>query len=247
MEPMKLHIVIGVATSVLAAILIVVGAEIFWEAQKEIIQRLLSFAHVRFDVAKVPFNDLSQGLPIFYKPGANVFMIPIKYQALSPVLALLTSAVLIVFGFFSYKLKAIPLPFKVLILFLITLVISTILYTTFISPIPPHSINKMAVDWQFSGLIVLFLITVIFTFSVFPVKGPLWAKFMWLGFALVYAFFWNTVRISVVLSSLFHLGSSVFLLSHYLTGIYIDFIYIVAFYSLALAHLAKIETSEVGW
>ena len=247
LEPMKAHMIIGAAASLVIAVLIVIGAETFWNFQKNVVQELLNFAHVRFSIDKVPFNDLRSGLPVFYKPGGNVFSIPVKFQAMRPELAIVASIVLALIGFFSYRLKRLPLPFKVLILFLLTLFISTILYTSFVSPIPPHSVNRLAIDWQFSGIIVLFLIPIIFTFAVFPIQGPLWAKFFWLAMVLIYAVVWNSLRLSVVLGSLYYLGSSVFLVTHYLTGIYIDFIYIVAFYSLALAHLAKLETSEVGW
>jgi len=247
MEPVVTHMVIGLFFSFIMAIFLVFNAEWIWGIQKEVVQALLTFANVEFQIEKLPFNDLRNGIPAFYKPGGDVFNVPIKYMSLSPVLAILSIAVLSLFGFFSYRLKSVPLPFKVLILFLLTLVISTILYTTFVSPIPPHAIGRLAIDWQFSGIIIWLLLVVIFTFSIFPVKGPLWVKFMWLGLALSYSFIWNSVRLSVVLGSLYYLGSSVFLLTHYLTGIYIDFIYIVGFYSLALAHLARIETSEVGW
>ena len=247
MKPAVLHLAIGLIVSFLMATVLVFGAEAIWNFQKEVVQTLLTFANVEYQIEKLPFNDLRNGIPIFYEPGGNVFNVPIKYTALSPILAILSIAVLSLLGFFSYRLKSVPLPFKVLILFLLTLVISTILYTTFVSSLPPHAIGRLMIDWQYSGIIVWLLLVVIFTFSVFPVKGPLWVKFMWLGFALLYSFIWNSVRISVVLGSLYYLGSSVFLLTHYLTGIYIDFIYIVAFYSLALAHLARMETSEVGW
>ena len=247
MEPAVTHIFIGLLASALLAIFLILSAGSIWNIQKEIVESLLTFANVEFQMENLPFNDLKNGIPTFYEPGGNVFNVPIKYMALSPLLAMISIAVLLLFGFFSYRLKIIPLPFKVLILFLLTLVTSTILYTTFVSPIPPHTIGRLTVDWQYSGIIIWLLIAAIFSFSVFPIKGPLWIKFMWLAIALFYSFIWNSVRLSVVLGSLYYLGSSVFLLTHYLTGIYIDFIYIVAFYALALAHLAKKETSEVGW
>jgi len=49
---------------------------------------------------------------------------------------------------------------------------------------------------------------------------------------------------SLVTATLYHFGGLVFLLLHYILGAFIDFVYIVAFYSLALAHLSKSEASE---
>ena len=50
---------------------------------------------------------------------------------------------------------------------------------------------------------------------------------------------------SLVTATLYHFGGLVFLLLHYILGAFIDFIYLVAFYSLALAHLSKSESGEV--
>lgn len=247
MQPQILHMAIGALFTLLVALFLVYRIELLWDFQKTIIQKLLAFAEVPYRTTRLPYVDLKQGIPVYYQPGGNTFIIPVKYQVLGPNQALLAIAVLVALGFVSYRFKIVPLPFKVLILFLLTLIIATILYTTFVSALPPHTINKLAIDWQYSGSIILLLIAVIFTFSVFPVKGPLWVKLLWLTVAFLYAITWNTVRISVVLSSLYYLGSFIFLLAHYLTGIYIDFLYIVAIYSLALAHLARLETSEVGW
>ncbi len=55
----------------------------------------------------------------------------------------------------------------------------------------------------------------------------------------------NILRISVVTATLYYFGGSVFLLFHYLVGAFIDFVYIVAFYSLALFNLAKYEAVGV--
>jgi len=247
MKPQKIHMAIGALSSVVVTLFLVFGIGYLLNFQKTIIQKLLTFARVPYRITTAPFINLKHGLPIYYHPSGNIFVIPLKYQILSPLPAILTVALLIALGALIYWVKSIPLPFKVLSLFILTLVISTILYTSFVSAMPPHTINRLAIDWQFSGAIILLLISIIFTFAVFPIKGPLWAKFGWMAATMIYAVIWNTVRISVVLSSLYHLGSTVFLLTHYLTGIYIDFIYIVAFYSLALAHLAKLNSSEVGW
>lgn len=247
MKPQKIHMIIGAVSSAVVTLFLVLGVQYLWNFQTNIIQKLLTFAKVPYRITAIPFINLKQGLPIYYHPSGNIFVIPLKYQVLSPLPAIMMVALLIVTGIIIYWVRSVPLPFKVLSLFILTLVISTILYTSFVSVMPPHTINRLAIDWQFSGAIILLLISIIFTFAVFPIKGPLWVKFFWLALTMIYAIIWNTVRISVVLSSLYHLGSTVFLLTHYLTGIYIDFIYIVAFYSLALAHLARINSSEVGW
>jgi len=247
MKFQTVHMLIGFVVSLLVGAFLVLRINVLWSFQKAAIQRLLDFAEVPFRIPRLPVADLRNGLPVFYKPGGNTINVPIEYQALTTNQALTALAVLVFLGVLVYLIQRIPLPFKVMTLFLLVLICSTILYTSFVSPVPPHTLNKLSIDWQYSGAIVLFIISIIFAFSVFPVKGPLWIKMAWLGGTLIWAVIWNLLRLSVVLSTFYHLGSSVFLLTHYMTGIYIDFIYIVVFYSLALAHLAKHEVSEVGW
>lgn len=242
-----LHMAIGVAWLFTLVAALVFWTRPFWTFQAVLTQRLLDFAKVPYRLLLLPVIDLSRGIPVYYRPGGRTFVVPVEYSSLKPGLALLVILLLVILGLAFYQLKRIALPIRVSFLFLLVLVVSTILYTSFVSPVPPHAVNRLSIDWQYSGAVVLLLASLIFVFSVFPVKGPLWIKFGWLFGMLVYGIIWNVVRISVVLSTLYHLGSMPFLLTHYLTGIYIDFIYIVAFYSLALSHLARREVSEVGW
>jgi exosortase/archaeosortase family protein len=98
-------------------------------------------------------------------------------------------------------------------------------------------------DWSCSGVINLCLITLIYVPFLFTIKGPLWVKVFWLFTAIGFSIVWNLLRMSLVTATLYYLGGIVFLLFHYMLGAFIDFVYIVAFYSLALAHLSKYEVS----
>ena len=66
-------------------------------------------------------------------------------------------------------------------------------------------------------------------------------KVFWLFVTIGFSVAWNLVRMSLVTATLYYFGGSVFLVFHYLVGAFIDFVYIVAFYSLALVHLSKFE------
>lgn len=247
MERNALHMTIGFGFVGFLAIFLIFGANALWAAQAAAIGKLLAFAHVPYRLISLPSIDLSNGVPLIYAPGGRTFVVPIAYNALEPYPAIIAVLLLALASVGVYMVKRVPLPMRIVFLFLVTLGISTILYTSFVSPVPPKIINRISLDWQWSGALILLLLSAVFAFSVFPVAGPLWIKFSWLAGAIAYGIAWNTVRISLVLATLYHLGSTPFLLTHYLTGIYIDFIYIVAFYSLALAHLARHEVSEVGW
>lgn len=242
-----LHMAVGVGWLVLLALFLIFGVRSLWDIQARAIEGLLKFAQVPYKLMNLPALDLSRAFPIHYRPGGPTFIIPVDFKSLEPWIAIIAVIVMVVAGYLLYRHKKVPLPAKILVLFLITLGISTILYTSFVQPVPPKAINRISIDWQYSGAVILFLASMIFVVAVFPVDGPLWVKLAWLFGVVAYGILWNTVRVSVVLSTLYHLGSIPFLLMHYLAGVYIDFIYIVAFYSLALAHLAKHKVSEVGW
>jgi exosortase/archaeosortase family protein len=247
MKMHTIHLVIGGIWVVGVVLFLILKIQTLWAVQAVIIERLLKFANVPYRLVLLPVVDLSDNIPVYYQPGGYTFSVYVEHYALKPALALLVVLLLGIVGVIIYRIGFVPLPLKVFALFLLVLVISTVLYTSFISPVPPKTVNRLSIDWQYSGAVILLLISIIFFFSIFPIRGPLWIKFLWLFATLLFSLVWNVLRLSVVLATLYHLGSTMFLLTHYLAGIYIDFIYIVAFYSLALAHLARSQVSEVGW
>lgn len=242
------HLAVGLVLTIALAVLLVVFAKQYWRFESGAILKILVFAGVPAALfMSGAAIDPAHTYPVFYHPGGQTFQIPMHYTELSPTFTIIASLVLILLGVFMYKTNRFPLPLKVVFFTISCLVIITMFYVTFVSPVPPHMINRLTIDWQFSGIVILILVATIFSWSLFPIKGPLSLKLGWLAAVLVFSVIWNIVRLSVVLATLFHMGSFPFILLHYLAGIYVDFIYIVTFYSLALGSLAKAEVSEVGW
>lgn len=248
MEANLKHLSIGLAITVVLGVMLVLFAKQFWRFETYFVKALLLFAGVpaKLFTSGAPV-DPSRSFPVFYHPGGLTFQIPMHYTEVSPLVTIIVSVILILVGILLYRGNRLPLPLKVVYFTLSCLVIITLSYVSFVSPVPPHMLNRLTVDWQFSGIIILILAASIFTWSVFPVKGALGLKLGWLAAVLAFSVVWNIVRLSVVLATLYHLGSLPFILLHYLVGIYIDFIYIVAFYSLAMGSLGRTEASEVGW
>lgn len=248
MEANVRHLAVGLAITAFLGVLLVVFAKQYWRFETFFVKALLVFAGVP---AKLFTDgtavDPTHSFPVFYHPGGLTFQIPMHYTEVSPLVTIVVSVILILVGFLLYKGNRLPLPLKVVYFTLSALVIITLAYVSFVSPVPPHMINRLTVDWQFSGIVILILAAIIFAWSIFPVKGSLGLKLGWLGAVLAFSVVWNIVRLSVVLATLYHLGSLPFILLHYLVGIYIDFIYIVAFYSLAMGSLSRTEASEAGW
>jgi len=244
----KFHFFLGIILSILIGILVVFYAIPYWWLQARVIEKLLNFAqvpHKLFTLAK-PIN-LIEGIPLYYHPSGPTFQIPVYYQSVSPFAALVICPLLLIAAILIYRMSFIPLPVKVVFIILAFLTGVSFLYVAFISPIPPHPLYRVIIDWQFSGVIILVLIGVIFALTVFPLPGSFLAKSFWLVLTLIFSMIWNTVRISLVAATFYYFGSLPFLLMHYLMGVYIDFIYIVMFYSLSVSYLARRRTSEAGW
>jgi exosortase/archaeosortase family protein len=229
----KLHFFVGLAISLVFTSLIAFNGFNFWIWQASMIDRLLSFAGVPHKLF------ISSG----WTKGPTIEMPinfgPIPFTTLIALLIVLASVTVVVNIF-----QRIPPPVKAFSFVVSIPAILVLLWRTMISPIPSYNLHWVTLDWSCSGVITLSLITLIYAPFLFTIKGPLRVKVFWLFTTIGFSIAWNLVRMSLVTATLYYFGSSVFLLFHYLLGAFIDFIYLVAFYSLALAHLSKYEINE---
>ena len=226
----KTHFIIGLAISLIFTIIIAVQRFSFWIWQAHMVSGLLSFAGV-------PHTILTSGSFV----SGPTFEMVINSQSipLTTVIAILIFLVSLIILLNLFR--RIPSPIKTLVAVVSIVIIFTLLWQTLISPVPPYTLHWVTLDWSCSGLISLSLITLIFAPFLFTIKGPLRIKIFWLTITIGFSIIWNILRISVVTAILYYFGGPTFLLIHYLVGAFIDFVYIVAFYSLALSHLSKIE------
>jgi exosortase/archaeosortase family protein len=229
----KIHFFVGLAISIVFTSLIAFNGFNFWIWQANMIDRLLSFAGVSHKLF------ISSGLTKGPTIEMPINFSPIPFTTIIALLIVLASVTVIVNIF-----RGIPSPVKAVSFVVSILAILTLLWQTMISPIPAYNLHWVTLDWSCSGVITLSLITLIYVPFLFTIKGPLRVKVFWLFITIGFSIVWNLLRMSLVTATLYYFGGLVFLLSHYLLGAFIDFIYIVAFYSLALAHLSKYELSE---
>ena len=230
----RTHCIIGLAISLLFTSILAFQGFSFWVWQANTISGLLTFAGVPHRL--LIWGSLSNG-PTF-DMTTNSQSIP--FSAVIVIVGILTCFIIVLNIF-----RRIPSPIKTLVLVVSIVTILTLLWQTLISPFPPHTLHWVTIDWSCSGIISLGLITLIFVPFVFTIKGPLWVKVSWLFVTMGFSVIMNILRISVVTATLYYFGGSVFLLFHYLLGTFIDFVYIVTFYSLALSHLSKFEIGGV--
>jgi exosortase/archaeosortase family protein len=241
LKAQKIHFLIGLAFSLLLMSVVAFNIFNFRIWQTNIIDGLLSFAGVPHRFFYLP--NIAQ--EYFISTGPT-FEIPVHYTPISSLI------VVILLSFFALAIilvnlsKKIPPPLKAACSIISFLSILTLVWNSFVSPIPSYNLHWITVDWSCSGVISIFLIILIFVPFLFTIKGPYWVKFFWLFIALGFSLIWNLIRLSFVTATLYHFGGIPFLLSHYLIGAFIDFIYVVTFYSLALSHLSKYEVIGYG-
>jgi len=234
LEIQKTHFFVGLAISLLLALIVAFQGSNFWIWQADILSRLLYFAGVPH---KLFFLGSPGSGPTFEMPVNSQ---PIPLTTVIAVIVVLASLILVL-SFF----KRISSPVKTIAFVVTVVTILTLLWQTLVSPIPPSILHWVTIDWSCSGVIGLCLIAIIFTPLVFTIRGPLWVKVFWLFLTIGFSAAWNLVRMSLVTATLYYFGGSVFLVFHYLVGAFIDFVYIVAFYSLAMVHLSKFEIDGV--
>ena len=230
----KIHFFVGLAISLVFTSLIAFNAFNFWIWQASVVDWLLSFAGVshKLFISSSLANGPTFEMPINFRP--------IPFTTVIVLLIVLASLAVIVNIF-----RRIPPPVKAISFVVSILAILTLLWQTMVSPIPAYTLHWVTLDWSCSGVINLCLITLIYVPFLFTIKGPLWVKVLWLFAAIGFSIVWNLLRMSLVTATLYYFGGIVFLLFHYMVAAFIDFVYIVAFYSLALAHLSKYEVSGV--
>lgn len=226
----RTHFIVGLAISLFFTLLLAFQGFSFWVWQANMVSDLLSFAGVPHKL--LIWGSLANG-PTFEMPLNSQF---IPFSAVIVALIVFRYLIVIVNVF-----RRIPSPVKTIVLVVSIVAIFTLLWQTLISPVPPYTLHWVTIDWSCSGVISLCLITLIFAPFLFTIRGPLWVKVFWLFTTMGFSIVLNLLRISVVTATLYYFGGPVFLLFHYLVGAFIDFVYIVAFYSLALSHLVKFD------
>ncbi len=225
------HFLIGLAISLGVTLLVAFNGFSFWIWQADVIDKLLSLAGVSHK--------------LFTLGGLATFEVPIHHTPISPTTIVALAIVLLASILIVTMVRQIAPPVKAIWSIVAIAAILTLLWQTAVYPISSYTIHWVTIDWSCSGVINMCLVSLIYVPFLFTIKGPLWVKVSWLFIAVGFSIVWNLLRLSFVTATLYYFGGSVFLLFHYMVGAFVEFIYIVAFYSLGLAHLSKYEVGGV--
>jgi len=230
----KTHFFIGLAIALVFTAVVTFQGSTFWIWQAKMVSGLLFFSGVPHNL--FIWSSITSG------PTFEMLVTP---QTV-PLIAVIGSILFFIsFILILKKSSRIPSPIKTIVFVVSLTTMFTLLWQAVISPVPLHTLHWVTIDWSCSGVIGLCLITLIYMPFLFALRGPLWIKVFWLLITIGFSVIWNLLRISLVTATLYYFGLSVFLLFHYFAGAFVDFIYIITFYSLALYHLSKFESREV--
>lgn len=114
----------------------------------------------------------------------------------------------------------------------------TLFYLTAVSPTVPYNPEDFATIWYRGEMYLWLLLPWIFAVCFFALRVPWRFKLTWLSLLMLYSFMWSAIRLATALATFHYLGSLWMPLFYFAFGFLADFLYIVAFYSLAVSQAA---------
>ena len=137
--------------------------------------------------------------------------------------------------------RRLPLPLKPLLALLPAALIITFLYYRLVWPFAPYTPEDFCAIWYRGEVYLWLLLPIVFALSFFILSVPFALKAGWLAGLMLYSFVWSALRLAVALATFHYFGWIWMPLFYFAFGFLADFLYIVAFYSLAMngaaAHL----------
>ena len=212
------------------AIAILLDALLVWQGSRllawhsRVVEALLQLAGVAWE----------RGKELAVLPGVSVGLLRtsyLDYQAhpFYPWYCLAAALALLALG-----LRHCPLPLRPL-LYLVPLSLGiTLLYLKAISPTVPYNPEDFSTIWYRGETYLWLLLPWIFALGFFVLNVPIRLKMAWLSLLLSYSFLWSAIRLATALATFQYLGSLWMPFFYFAFGFLADFLYIVAFYSLAM-------------
>jgi len=116
--------------------------------------------------------------------------------------------------------------------------------STIVLHLTDETLMWVMVTWQCSGILSLIIFGLISVPLLFPLRGPLWVKVLWLGVSCIIGLTWNLVRLSLTVFSAYYFGLSAFKFIHFIVGPFIDFIWMVVMWVVGLSLIMKTEKRQ---
>lgn len=111
----------------------------------------------------------------------------------------------------------------------------------FVLGLPKEAKFSIVMAWQRSGFFSIIVFNFLFVFLAFPLRGLLWRKVAWLFFGSAVGLLWNFIRWSLLVVAAYQMGASAFNVIDFLTGPFLDFLWVVPVWSIGLSVLVSVE------
>ncbi len=93
--------------------------------------------------------------------------------------------------------------------------------------------------WQRSGILSVTIFSLMFLFLMFPLKGSIWPKLVWLELGFIVGLTWSLIRLSTVALVAYHFGTGAFSIAEFLMGPFTDFMWMISLWSVGLSTLVS--------
>lgn len=97
----------------------------------------------------------------------------------------------------------------------------------------------ITLTWQRSGLVSASIFGLLFAFLMFPLKGSMLSKMLWLELGLVIAVAWSYIRLLLAIFVSYHFGAGAFAVAEFFTGPITDFLWMVSVWALCLSTVSN--------
>ncbi|MBI2816556.1 MAG: hypothetical protein HYX72_06425 [Acidobacteria bacterium] len=195
--------------------------------------------------AEVPWQT---GREMLLLPGISAPLLRTSYvdygtHPLYPICIVVGTLSVFVLGYRRW-----PTPLKPLFFVVPAALALTWAWQRFFPPGVPYTPEDFCAIWYRGEAYLWLLLPVIFAATVFLMRMPLYWKVGWLSAMMVYSFIWSVVRLAVALATFHYFGSLWMPLFYFGFGFLADFVYIVAFYSVAVGRAtASLGRQAEAW
>ena len=219
----------GVAVATLSDLLLVWKFSPVLEGHSRVVETLLRWAAVPWE----------RGSHLEVWPGVWVPLLRTRFldyqdHPLYPWYFLAATVLLFLIG-----LRRWPTPLKPLLFTLPASLAITLFYLNAVSPTLPYNSQDFCALWYHGEAYLWLLLPWIAALGFFLISVPLGMKLSWLLLLMIYSFWWSAVRLAFALATFYYIGSFWMPFYYFAFGFLADFLYIVAFYSLAADRAAE--------
>ncbi|OFW09513.1 MAG: hypothetical protein A3H27_17665 [Acidobacteria bacterium RIFCSPLOWO2_02_FULL_59_13] len=228
----------GLAVAILLNFFLVRMLSSVWLAHSRIVEALLQWSGVPWAIGRWAEIWPGSSAPLLRTPFLDYQIHPYY-----PWLFLGLTTILFLIGFRRW-----PAPWKPLLFSLPLSLGITLFYLKAVSPALPYSSEDFCALWYRGETYLWLLLPWIWLLGFFLLNVPLWMKLFWLALLGFYSFLWSAVRLATALATFYYLGPLWMLFFYFAFGFLADFLYIVAFYSLAVDRAAvRLYRQKEAW